>query len=264
MVLQNMTTGSIIKMQKSYGPPDRSYIFIDNEVENERTAPIDGHIPFVTYYERFLAAVKKRGWRYSRLSNGAIITQTGSGPRVAILAGLHGDEVSCPLSLLSWVESSEVIDPAGELWICPLVNDIGWDNYTRGMESLNLNRVFGDAIAPTFVKQICSSWSKNWPIAFFDWHEDYTDLAPYVFRFAGDWGNLMQQLALDFDMDVINFSAFSDDRGCSDYFLRKNGCVQCGTIELPPTWSLERRINKWKGIANWIVDHAYLHLPEGL
>lgn len=74
----------------------------------------------------------------------------GDGPRVAVVAGLHGDELEglyvCHL-LAAWLEALQKISPEslrGSIELYPAVNTLGLDTLTRGLPvfDTDLNRAF--------------------------------------------------------------------------------------------------------------------------
>ena len=97
-------------------------------------------ISFTEFTHRLeLAARRRRGARLYYLPNRApwcwLYGQgvSASSPVLALLGGLHGDEVSGPLMLLDWLETApEPLLPAGCcVWLLPLVNDQGWEAEAR-------------------------------------------------------------------------------------------------------------------------------------
>jgi predicted deacylase len=99
-------------------------------------------ISFAEFTRRIEAAADKRkSVRLYRLPNGAPLCwlygqgACASSPLLALLAGLHGDEISGPLMLLDWLETApDPLVPAGcRIWLLPLANDQGWDASPRCM-----------------------------------------------------------------------------------------------------------------------------------
>ncbi len=210
------------------------------------------------YYRRFEIAAAKYQARLTRLEQGGYIATVGNGTRVALMSGLHGDERSGPLAILEWLEQTQekkLIPDGYQLWIAPLVNSLGWDHQSREWNSLDLNRLF-NASAPPFLKSIMASLSSPLPCLFLDLHEDsdYRDL--YIYHYVGDQHDADVELAQVLGARLQTWSDFGPWQGSGEVFLREQGCNQCITVEIPPTWELPDRIRCARQAIRWMLDNV--------
>lgn len=215
------------------------------------------HISFSEYCRRFEMAAAKYKATLTTLEHGGSIATLGSGIRVALMSGLHGDEQSGPLAILEWLEQTnekKLIPEGYQLWIAPLVNDLGWDHQSREWNSFDLNRLF-NASAPPFLKSIMSSLSSPLPCLFLDLHEDsdYRDL--YIYRYINDPPGAEIELAQALGARLETWSDFGPWQGSCEVFLRQQGCNQCITVEIPPVWSMADRVRCARQAIQWMNNN---------
>ncbi len=213
---------------------------------------------FHEYYLRFEAAALKRNAILTRLEHGGSIATFGGGPRLALMSGLHGDERSGPLAILRWLEESgeaKRIPHGYQLWVTPLVNDKGWDSGIREWSGQDLNRVFSSG-APSFLGAIMNSLDSQLPCVFLDLHEDSDRPELYIYHYLEDRHGVDVQLAGALGAKLVNWSDLQPWEGSGEVFLRRRGCDKCITVEIPPTWSLDARIDCAQQAIRWISTHV--------
>jgi len=221
----------------------------------------DAYPTFQEYYRRFTEQMRQLGCTtFTRLLNGATVAHIGSdGPRLAIVAGVHGDERSGPLALLAWVSSrnAPLIPPDRQVWLLPLLNDEGWDAHRREWRGLDLNRSFlSRETPPELVRPIMDEWRARPPDMFLDLHEDSDrPVQPYLFRYPGDEHGLAERLAVHLGAQMVDWMDFDEWEGSDEVFLRRLGCSRCITIEAPQSWSLEERIRWNLKAVQWCVGY---------
>jgi predicted deacylase len=208
-----------------------------------------GELGFSAYQEQFAAAVVRRGGVIHRLANGGCLAAFGrpEGPRLAVLSGVHGDERSGPLALLSFVTEAPLEDfsPDGPaLWMVPLLNDDGWDNNTREWKGVNLNAAFVSDSPVPFVAEVMRDLEARVPRVFLDLHEDSEKPFPYVYRFTEDRQDFSLRLRHALGAEEALWSLADAERwkGSTEIFARKLGCERSATIEAPPAWPMQARI----------------------
>lgn|GEM_PF-2219892 len=215
-------------------------------------------ITFQEYYRAFAAALDGRA-RLTRLPNGALTALIGrGGRRLAVLAGLHGDEIGGPLGLLDWVAQSKALLPPGvSLWLLPLANDLGWDAGEREWQGLDLNRAFlPGRRAPAMLRPVMASWRRRPPDLFLDFHEDLECQGPaYIFRYTEEQHDLPEKMAAALNAPMLDWTEFAEWEGCSELFLRSLGCDRCVTLETPAGWSLEQRRRWVCQVLDWSLQY---------
>lgn len=173
------------------------------------------------------------------------------------MSGLHGDERSGPLAILNWLEETSIANPIPnqwQLWLAPLLNDLGWDRGIRLWNNLDLNRSFNSE-APNFLKPMMSDLAFPCPAIFLDLHEDSTKDYPYVFNYIDDCHGLAINLAQAIGARIETWTLLTEWEGTSESYLRRNGCNHCVTIEAPPIWSLRERLTWNKKAIFWSIEH---------
>jgi predicted deacylase len=216
---------------------------------------------FQEYNTRFETAMAKRqGVRLSRLANGALIARLGQrGPRLAVIAGLHGDETSGPLALLEWActAAEPLVPPGVQLWMAPLLNDLGWDAGVREWNELDLNRSFlPGKQAPAFLRPLVREWRRRPPAMLLDYHEDLESPGEfYIFRFTEEEHDLPERMAEALGIGMWDWTEYAEWEGCSETFLRGLGCTRCVTLEAPTVWPMAQRIECNLQAFGWSVDH---------
>jgi len=216
-------------------------------------------LTFQEYFVRFERAAIRHKAHLTPLSNGGCIARFGIGPCFAIMSGLHGDEGSGPLSILEWLEALPVETPLRhQFWIAPLVNDDGWDQGKREWQNLDLNRSFNGA-APDFLATIMMDLEIARPDLFLDLHEDSYYEGPYLFQFTGDTHPLVTQLASNLDFETEPWSDLAAWETASETYVRRLGCDYTVTIEVPPVWPLEKRIQKNIQVITWLQENVMLN-----
>lgn len=198
------------------------------------------------------------------LANGAIVAKIGGagGKRIAIIAGLHGNELGgalgAPLALTHFLKKSwrRILHHPKKLrlLIAPLVNDFGWDNNTRLWQGKDLNRSFKRG-APVFISELMKELKDFSPDVFLDLHEDITKPYPYVFvdkrnpRFG-------KQLARLLGVKTVAWWSPKQWKGASEVFMRKNGCKHYATIEAPQVWHIKRRKDYYHRVVDTVIARA--------
>jgi predicted deacylase len=213
---------------------------------------------FTAYFESALSGQPEA--RLTRLPNGAPVAVIGKrGPRLAVVAGLHGNETSGPLALLEWARSSrQPLAPAGvQLWLAPLLNDQGWDLGVREWNGLDLNRSFlPGRQAPAFLRPLLQDWRRRPPAMLLDLHEDAENPGfAYLFRYTEEEHDLPERMADDLRIQMIDWTEFGEWQGCSELFARSLGVTQCVTLETPTIWPMEQRIACNLHALNWMLSH---------
>jgi predicted deacylase len=229
-------------------------------------------IPFTEFTHRFEIAARRRGARLYRLPNGAPycwLYGQGAGalsPTLAMLGGLHGDEVSGPLMLLDWLENAPApLVPAGcRVYLLPLVNDQGWDAGAREWHGYDLNRSFlpGKRAAPV-LSPLMRSLRRIPPDLFLDFHEDgFNPPDAYIFRYTQEKHDLPDRLAAELSLHVVEWTEFGEWEGCSEIYLRRMGVTRCITLEAHGDRSLEERVAWNRRVLDWALKElAHLVLP---
>ncbi len=212
---------------------------------------------FRDYHDEFEKAISQHGGAVRRLTNGGcqgIIGNT-DGPRLAIMSGVHGDERSGPLALLDWVRHIESLPRNLTLWMVPLLNDAGWDDNTREWNGLNLNAAFLPGVAPSFVAEVMADLAAHVPQVFLDLHEDSEKPFPYVFRYTEDRHDFASRLQQALGAVDVQWSAADRQRwkGSTEIYVRDIGCHRSATIEAPPIWPLNARIEWNQRAVRWCI-----------
>jgi predicted deacylase len=217
-------------------------------------------LTFQEYTTRFESALSGRqGVRISRLPNGAPVAIMGrGGPRLAVVAGLHGDETSGPLALLEWASARQPPTPPGmQLWMAPLLNNLGWDAGEREWDGLDLNRSFlPGRQAPAFLRPLIQDWRRRPPALLLDLHEDAENPGfAYIFRYTEEEHDLPERMAGDLGIQMFDWTEFAEWQGCSELFARSLGVTRCVTLEAPTTWPMEQRIACNLQALEWSLSH---------
>lgn len=209
---------------------------------------------FREYYRLFEVAATAHQATLMPLEHGGSIAVLGNGTRVALMSGLHGDERSGPLAILRWLDEAggnRLVPEGYQLWIAPLVNDLGWDNGVREWGSQDLNRSF-NATAPAFLKSTMTSLCSPLPCLFLDLHEDSDRSYLYVYHYAADHHGADSDLAQILGARLEEWSDPVPWEGSSEVFLRRQGCDKCITVEIPPVWPIEDRIKTARRAIQWM------------
>lgn len=100
-----------------------------------------------------------------RMENRRTVFTGGAGPRVAILAGIHGDELEglyvCH-RLSAWLEQQLLVNPEaliGSVELYPAINTLGLDSLIRGLPvfDTDLNRAFPGAEGGPLPKRLAAA-----------------------------------------------------------------------------------------------------------
>lgn len=204
-------------------------------------------LSFRAYYQRFETAACQRGAVLERVSNGLSVAFFGGSnvPRLAIMSGVHGDERSGPQAILSWLEKQTPYlfpGPDRGLIVVPLVNDLGWDANCRDWNGIDLNRSFHLPGAPNFLREILNLLVTARPQIFLDLHEDDYIEKPYVFRLEGENDHLSAHLAAALGFQESSWAWEPVWDGSAEVVLRRSGCHNSMTLEVPFDLPLENRV----------------------
>ena len=215
---------------------------------------------FQEYTARFESALAGRpGVRLTRLPNGTPVARIGRrGPRLAVVAGLHGNETSGPLALLEWAHTARPpLAPQGvQLWMAPLLNNLGWDAGVREWDGVDLNRAFlPGRQAPAFLRPLLQDWRRRPPAMLLDLHEDAENPGyTYLFRYTEEAHDLPQRMAADLDIQMLDWTDFGEWLGCSELFARSLGVTRCVTIETPTVLPMQQRIAANLQALSWMLS----------
>jgi predicted deacylase len=221
--------------------------------------------PSITFQEfttRFETALAGRpGVRLTRLPNGSPVVRTGSrGPRLAVVAGLHGDETSGPLAMLEWARSAQdpLTAPGMQLWLAPLLNNLGWDAGVREWDGLDLNRSFLPGRgAPAFLRPLLRDWRRRPPDLLLDLHEDAENPGyAYLFRYTEEAHDLPDRMAQGLGIQMLDWTELTEWEGCSELFARGLGVTRCVTLETPTVWPMAQRIACNLQAMDWTIEHV--------
>lgn len=199
-------------------------------------------LDFRAFTARLGRAAAKHGLRMHGLSNGAIILTTHestSGPKVALLSGLHGEERAGPIALLTWLERTRTLPKDVRLWICPLLSRRTWDSRERAPGGTNLNRVWNDDAAPPIVADAMASLRAFKPDVFLDLHEEQTitdGRAAVHCEVPAGW-------SAHFAAMLGAKATAAPRKHSSESFVRSIGCKRTGTVETAQTEPLATRVN---------------------
>lgn len=196
---------------------------------------------FETFYEEFSESTHRLGATESPLSNGAAFYTFGESPKIGILSGVHGDEKSGPLTLLKWVQELKKIKTS--FWVCPLLNDQGWDKDTRRWNALDLNRNFSKRSRVPLLRECYRFFKKNTPKIFLDLHEDSFTRKNYIYHYITEDTTFAEYLSKGKNAGII-WSKPSEWKGCSENLMQSLGTQYMATIEASPYFKLDNR-SKW-------------------
>lgn len=204
------------------------------------------------YNQRLLRQLKKRGFSARQLPNGSLVFRGGTGRRVAVLSGLHGDEKSGPLGILKWLEKSD-FQPKTSFLIIPLVNGWGWDKDKRLWQKQDLNRSFGQNKLG-FMNELGQLLLDFKPDIFFDFHQD---VGPknYFYRLAGEASPVYSFLKNSLGLSERKWSFCKKWQGSSEVFVREAGCERAVSIELSAEKKREESCQ--------LVERILMHFIEG-
>ncbi len=210
---------------------------------------------------RLRVACERHGAHVEVVANGCLIIQLGrvNAVRLAMMSGLHGDERSGPIALLRWLEETATgaLVPEGvSLWLVPLVNDDGWDSNRREWKGIDLNRSFLDHVAPAFLREIMDSLKDVRPFFFIDLHEDSDVPYAYVYRNVEDKHDLAARLQAHLNATDVPWKSEDPWDGASEIYVRGLGTSLCTTIEAPPVWPLEERVEWHTKAIRWCTGHV--------
>jgi hypothetical protein len=227
-----------------------------------RKLNIINNLPAEKYMERFARAAKRHGFRARYLSGGRCVYYLGRGPgKVAIISGIHGEERSGPVSLLTWLEGNKrgsLIPKKVSLLVCPLVGHDAWNNKTR-LENgrMNLNSVWAKERAPGYIHELKREIKNFDPSVFVDIHEDCTikDKEPYLFRNKRVKGMIRGlQVALGVSRKKGLWES-PEYKGTSETFVFDLGCKETTTLETPQTKPIKSRVGFDLAAIKWIIEH---------
>ena len=214
------------------------------------------------YMDRFAKAAKRHGFRARYLDDDRFVYCLGHGPsKIAIISGIHGEERSGPISLLTWLEGSKrgsLIPKNVSLLICPLVGHDAWNKRTR-LENAktNLNSVWSRERAPRYIHELKRQIKNFNPSIFVDIHEDSTikDKEPYIFRnlkVKGVVRSLQAALGVSKKKGLWESPEY---KGTSETFVFDIGCKETTTLETPQTKPIESRVGFDLAAIKWILKH---------
>jgi len=193
-----------------------------------------------------------------RLSNGSFICKFGSGTKFFILAGVHGDERSGPVSLVEFFsEKDNFVGVPIEFIVCPLLNTLGWDGNTRNYENKDLNRCF-NAKGPKFIKELMSFLKEEKPSYFLDLHEDEDKtIKDYIWANEGGNSKLSSFIA---KKNKMNLEYWKDSQknwksSSSEEFIRSLGCKNAITSEVYYIKNMENGIRKSVGVIKTMIEY---------
>jgi|GEM_PF-1279349 len=216
-------------------------------------------LDFRAFTARLGRAAAKHGLRMHGLSNGAIILTTHesvSGPKVALLSGLHGEERAGPIALLTWLERTRTLPKDVRLWICPLLSRRTWDSRERAPGGTNLNRVWNADEAPPIVADAMASLRAFKPDVFIDLHEEQTidDGRAYAHRHGTSaWGRYLQRVLGASTREGVWHKL---DGKTAESFVRSIGCKRTSTVETAQTEPLAKRVNFHAQAIAFALDSA--------
>jgi hypothetical protein len=220
-------------------------------------------LSFSEFHCRVEAAARIHDGEVHHLSNGATQIQLGDVnlPTICFLSGLHGDERSGPIALLNILERKTLALPkAHGLIIFPLINDIGWDTNRREWNEIDLNRSFGLPHAPKFLMQIADEFVRLRPSGIIDLHEDSTVEYSYIYRYIKEDPTFVHSLQAELEATDCPWDDDPSWEGASECHARAHGARLGATLEAPPIWPIEKRV-QWHTRG---LDFAIAHLPEHL
>jgi len=231
--------------------------------------PGDTSMTFQEYYQRFKSGLQNDAYTELRpLAHGGLVAQINqSGPRLAVMSGLHGNERSGPMALLEWAcQQNKPLCPDDQsLWLLPLLNDDGWNKNERHWQELDLNRVFLPETAgtPGFIQQVMAEWAHKPPEMFLDIHEDSSRPdEPYLFWYKNETHTLALQLAEYLQAKSEAWDDLEYWRGSGEVYLRTLGCTRCFTIEAPAGWPMQERIRWNLAAVEWCLKHLNDNLAD--
>jgi hypothetical protein len=211
-------------------------------------------------WKRFDVAATRHGMESYELPNGARIYALGSGPTLAILGGLHGDERAGPIALLRWLETTEkgaLIPKGTALWMCPLFIGNAWDAFERKAGGIDFNRVWmpGQPGRDESVKIVERSLKRAKPRVFIDLHEDPDAPKPYVFGYQNDLA-FAPKLAHGLGARWKSWTGKDEASiGASETFARFAGCRMTSTIETPRVKPIAERVDFHLRAVRWCSDY---------
>jgi predicted deacylase len=195
-------------------------------------------------FEKFNTAIRKEALRLNLgvevLANNSLHLYRHTGkPLVGVLAGLHGDENSGPLTVLEWLRGMDKVKFDCSLF--PLANNSGWDTNSREWEKFDLNRAFNQLKGPLFVRQMMRVLRASPPAIFLDLHEDYSADAAYIFKYVKDT-RVADYLQKRLKIRCKPWDDAAVWKYCSEVFVRRQGCSSCITVEAAGALDMKERI----------------------
>jgi len=135
----------------------------------------------------FAAAARAAGFRpfrYGTTPAGDLVAweREGSGPRIYLSAGIHGDEPAGPLALLELVRSGAL--GTDKSWaLCPALNPTGLSAGTRtNAGGYDLNRDYWVRVSPEIAAHAKWIHSAGVPDRFISLHEDWETTGFYFYE----------------------------------------------------------------------------------
>lgn len=195
-------------------------------------------------FEKFNKSILKEAARLNLgvdvLDNNSLHLYRHTGkPLVGVLAGLHGDEISGPLTILDWLRGMDKVKFDCSLF--PLANNSGWDTNSREWEKFDLNRAFNQLKGPLFVRQMMRALRATPPAIFLDLHEAGPAKASWIFQYVKDT-RISDYLQKSLKLRCVPWDDGAEWKYCSEVFVRKLGCSSCITVEAAGTLKMKERI----------------------
>jgi predicted deacylase len=207
-------------------------------------------------FEKFNKSIMKEALRLNLevevLANNSLHLYRHTGkPLVVILAGLHGDENSGPLTILDWLRGMDKVKFDCSLF--PLANNLGWDTNSRRWEEFDLNRAFNQKKGPLFVRQMMKILRASPPAIFLDLHEADTC---YIFKYVKDT-RVADYLQKSLKIRCVPWDDTAEMKYCSEVFVRRLSCSSCITVEAAGALDMEKRILRNVEIIEKAIKYCY-------
>jgi predicted deacylase len=232
-------------------------------------APETDGIKFQDFNQSFVQEAKRLGLKMDYLSNGAVVARLErniSTPtifnkqpktiRLALVGGIHGNERSGPFIILDWLRQQKretLHENPTSLWICPLLNNDGWDADCREWKGQDLNRIFKQFNAPVFIQEFKQQLLDFPPTAYLDFHEDCDTEQPYFFHNSQDISNYSFEMQTALNAGYHLWRGKEDD-GNAEMFVRDAGCNNSMTVEVPSRWPIRKRIIWGRQTIQWFYS----------
>ena len=210
-------------------------------------------------FKKFNTAIKKEALRLNLsvevLANNSLHLYRHTGkPLVGVLAGLHGDENSGPLTILEWLRGMDKVKFDCSLF--PLANNLGWDTNSREWEGFDLNRAFNQKKGPLFIRQMMKILRATPPAIFLDLHEAGPDKDSWIFEYVKDT-RISDYLQKSLKLRCVPWDDAAVMKYCSEVFVRRQGCSSCITVEAAGALDMEKRILRNVEIIEKAIKYCY-------